>query len=347
MSARSAKIADEQNRVEQEGSMKLLSSATTLATGVAMITSAMALDLDPQLPAYKAVSGLSGQMKSVGSDTLSTLMKQWTDGFKELYPDVRIEVESKGSTTAPPALIGGVSQLGPMSRSMESEEVDAFSKKYGYGPTSLPVAVDALAVYVNKDNPVQCLTLQQVDQIFSKDHWNSGGIDVKTWGGVGLTGEWATKPISLFGRNSESGTYETFKETVLYKGEFKNELKEQPDSSTVVKMVAGDKSAIGYSGIGYLTPGVRAVPLAAAISSKCYDTSAESAYSGGYPLSRYLYIYLNRDPKQPLNPIAAEFLKYILSKDGQSGTIKGGFYPITNATRVKALQTLGISADAS
>jgi phosphate transport system substrate-binding protein len=234
-----------------------------------------------------------------------------------------------------------------MSRPMESGEVEAFNKKYGYAPTSLPVAVDALAVYVNKDNPLQCLTLQQVDQIFSKDHWNSGGIDVKTWGGVGLTGEWATKPISLFGRNSGSGTYETFKETVLYKGEFKNELKEQPDSSTVVQMVAGDKSAIGYSGIGYLTPGVRAVPLAASVSRKCYDTSPESAYSGGYPLSRYLYIYLKKDPKQPLDAVATEFLKYVLSKDGQSGTIKSGFYPITNATRTKALGALGIAVDAS
>jgi len=327
--------------------MKLLSVAATFATGVAMITSAMALDLDPQLPAYKAVDGLSGQMKSVGSDTLSTLMKQWTDGFKELYPNVKIEVESKGSATAPPALIEGVSQLGPMSRPMESGEVDAFSKKYGYGPTSLPVAVDALAVYVNKDNPLECLTLQQVDQIFSKDHWNSAGIDVKTWGGVGLTGEWATKPISLFGRNSESGTYETFKETVLYKGDFKDNLKQQPDSATVVQMVAGEKFAIGYSGIGYLTSGVRAVPLAASISSKCYDTSAESASSGAYPLSRYLYLYLNKDPKQPLNPVAAEFLKYILSKDGQSGTVKGGFYPITNATRIQVLQALGLPADAS
>jgi phosphate transport system substrate-binding protein len=327
--------------------MKLLGFAAVLTVSAAMAASAMALDLDPQLPAYKPVNGLSGKITSVGSDTLSTLMKQWTEGFKALYPDVKIDVESKGSGTAPPALIEGVSQLGPMSRPMESGEVEAFSKKYGYAPTSVPVAVDALAVYVNKDNPLQCLTLQQVDQIFSKDHWNSGGVDVKTWGGVGLTGEWATKPISLFGRNSASGTYETFKETVLYKGEFKDELKQQPDSSKVVQMVAGDKAAIGYSGIGYLTSGVRALPLAASISGKCYDTSSEFTYSGQYPLSRYLYIYLNRNPKQTLEPVAAEFLKYALSKDGQTGTIKGGFYPITNATRLKALGALGISPDAS
>jgi phosphate transport system substrate-binding protein len=318
-----------------------------LATNVALAAGAMALDLDPDLPPYKAVSGLSGQIKSVGSDTLSTLMKQWADGFKGLYPNVNIELESKGSATAPPALLDGASQLGPMSRPIDSGEVANFEKKYGYAPTSTPVAVDALAVYVNKDNPLQCLTLQQVDQIFSKDHWNSGGIDVKTWGGVGLTGEWATKPIALFGRNSTSGTYETFRDTVLYKGDFKDELKEQPDSSTVVQMVASDKSAIGYSGIGYLTAGVRTVPLTASVGGKCYDTSAEFAYSGKYPLSRYLYIYLNKNPKQPLDLTAAEFIKYILSRDGQAGTIKEGFYPITNTTRMKGLNALGISAEAN
>jgi phosphate transport system substrate-binding protein len=274
-------------------------------------------------------------------------MKQWAEGFKELYPNVNIELDSKGSATAPPALLEGTSQLGPMSRPMESGEVAGFEKKYGYVPASAPVAVDALAVYVNKDNPLKCLTLQQVDQIFSKDHWNIGGINVKTWGGVGLTGEWATKPIALFGRNSASGTYETFRETVLYKGDFKDELKEQPDSSTVVQMVADDKSAIEDSGIGYLTAGVRPVPLAASIADKCYDTSAESAYSGKYPLSRYLYIYLNKNPKQPLDLTAAEFIKYILSRDGQAGTIKAGFYPITNTIRMKSLTALGISTEAN
>lgn len=325
--------------------MKLLALAAALTANVALVTVAAAVDLDRELPAYKPVSALSGKIKSVGSDTLSTLMKQWADGFKELYPNVTIDLDSKGSSTAPPALLEGASQLGPMSRPMDSGEVAAFEKKYGYPPASAPVAVDALAVYVNKDNPLECLTLQQVDQIFSKDHWNSNGINVKTWGGVGLTGEWATKPIALFGRNSASGTYETFKETVLRHGEFKDELKEQQASSNVVQMVAGDKSAIGYSGIGYLMAGVRTVPLASSVSEKCYDTSAQSAYSGKYPLARYLYIYLKKDSKQPLDPAVVEFVKYVLSKDGQDGTIKAGFYPITNAIRTKGLKALGISTE--
>ena len=231
--------------------MKLLALATALTASVIMATGAVALDLDPELPAYKAVRGLSGPIKSVGSDTLSTLMEKWADGFKALYPSVTIEIESKGSSTAPPALLEGTSQLGPMSRSMSSEEITAFDKKFAYGPASTPVAVDALAVYVNKDNPIECLTLQQVDQIFSKDHWNSWGVNVETWGGVGLTGDWATRPIALFGRNSASGTYETFKKSVLREGEFKDALKEQPDSPTSYEWLPAisPRSDIPASGI--------------------------------------------------------------------------------------------------
>jgi phosphate transport system substrate-binding protein len=165
-------------------------------------------------------------------------------------------------------------------------------------------------------------------------------------GEAGLTGEWAAHPISLFGRNSASGTYDTFVDAVLRHGEFKDELKEQPGSAEVVKMVADDKYAIGYSGIGYLKDGVRTVPLAAVSGDKCYDTSPASTYSGNYPLSRYLRLYLNKAPSKALDPAMLEFVKYVLSRDGQTDTVNSGFYPITEAIRSKALMTLGIS-DAS
>ena len=327
--------------------MKLLFFAAMMAANMAFSAAATAVELDPQLPSYKTVGSLAGQIKSVGSDTMGELMKQWAEGFKGLYPNVTIDADAKGSSTAPTALVEGASQLGPMSRSMEKKEANAFQSKYGYPPASTPVAVDALAIYVNKDNPIQCLTVQQVDQIFSKDHWNSGGINITTWGDAGLTGDWANRPITLFGRNSQSGTHQIFKEIVLYNGEFKNELKEQPGSSEVVQNVAGDKYAIGYSGIGFLNSGVRAVPLAASQGDKCYDTSAESAYGGKYPLARYLYVYFNKNPSQALDPSIEEFLKYVLSKDGQAITIKAGFYPITNSVRMNNLRRLGILTDSN
>jgi phosphate transport system substrate-binding protein len=322
--------------------LKTTSFVFSLVVGIGLANPAHAVEVDPALPPYKASPVGGSAIKSVGSDTLGDLMRIWADEFTKLNPNVKIDVVSKGSGTAPAALFDGTAQLDPMSRPMHSEEYEPFEKKFGYHPTSLPVAVDALAVYVNKDNPIQCLTIEQLDQIFSKTHLFSGGKNVKTWGDMGLTGDWVSQPIALFGRNSASGTHDTFVDAVLARGEFKDELKEQPGSTEVVKMVAADKFAIGYSGIGYLMDGVRAVPLAATAGGKCQDTSPEATYSGAYPLARYLYIYLNKAPAKPVDPGVLEFLKYVLSGDGQKGTVKSGFYPITNATRLKDLSALGV-----
>jgi len=321
--------------------MKLRLIATALA--VTLVATPAATALDANLPAYQAVSAISGQIKSVGSDTLNNEMERWAKGFEAQYPDVKIEIEGKGSATAPPALVEGASQFAPMSRPMTADEISAFEKKFGYKPARFRVAVDALAVYVNKDNPIPCLTLQQVDQIFSATRQGSGSRSIDTWGDVGMTGEWATQPIAIYGRNSLSGTYEFFKKTVLYGGDYKEGVKQQIGSAAVVEGVAHDKFAIGYSGLGYKTDGVRTVPLAAYYGRPCYETTAEATYSGKYPIARYLYIYLNKKPDEPLDPLRAEFIKYILSKDGQTQTEKGGFFPITNEIRDHDLEVLGIS----
>jgi phosphate transport system substrate-binding protein len=318
-------------------------SLIAIALAANLVATTAAIALDANLPAYQPVGGIAGQIKSIGSDTLKNEMELWAKGFEALYPGVTIEIEGKGSATAPPALLEGASEFGPMSRPMTTGEVDAFEKKYGYKPAHFRVAADALAIYVNKDNPIPCLTMQQVDQIFSLTRQGSGSRGIDTWGGVGLTGEWATKPISIYGRNSLSGTYEFFKSTVLYNGEYKESVKQEPGSAEVVRNVANDKYAIGYSGLGYKTEGVRTVPLAAFYGAQCYDTTAEATYSGKYPVARYLYIYLNKAPDEPLDPLRAEFIKYILSKDGQTLTEKGGYFPISNEIRDRELDTLGIS----
>jgi phosphate transport system substrate-binding protein len=300
--------------------------------------------LDPRLPVYQPVAGLSGSVRSVGSDTLNNEVKLWAKEFGALYPDVKIEIESKGSATAPPALLAGTSQFGPMSRPMSAQELDAFEKKYGYKVSSFRVAVDALAVYVNKDNPVPCFTLQQLNRIFSSTRKIAGGDDIKAWGDAGLTGDWATKEISLYGRNTLSGTYEFFREIALNGGDYKAGVKQEPGSEAVVEAVAKDRFAIGYSGLGYKSEGVRAVPLATYSGRTCYDTSADATYSGNYPIARYLYVYLNKPPAQPLEALRAEFIKYVLSKNGQRLTERGGFYPITNDIRQDELKKLGLSA---
>jgi phosphate transport system substrate-binding protein len=279
------------------------------------------------IPAYAKTSGVSGNLSSIGSDTLNNLMTFWAEGFQKQYPNVRIQIEGKGSSTAPPALISGTAQLGPMSRAMKAEEIDEFEKKYGYKPSVLRVAVDGLAVYVNKDNPLDKLTMQQVDAIFSKTR-KMGGKDVKSWGDLGLTGEWSGKPISLYGRNSASGTYGFFKEIALAKGDYKDTVKEQPGSASVVQGVTEDKFAIGYSGIGYKTSGVKSVPLAGK-DGQFYDTGAEDVLSGKYPLSRYLYVYYNAAPNKPLDPLVREFIKFVVSREGQEIVVKDGYLPVS------------------
>ncbi len=284
--------------------------------------------LDPGLMTYKAVSGVSGNISSVGSDTLNNLMTLWAENFNKFYPNAKIQIEGKGSSTAPPALISGTAQLGPMSREMKGTEVDGFEKRYGYKPTPIRTSVDALAVFVNKDNPIKCLSFQQVDAIFSKSRRQGGKEDITTWGQLGLTGDWANKPISLYGRNSASGTYGFFKEHTLKNGDFKDDVKEQPGSAAVVQGVTVDRYAIGYSGIGYATAGVRAVPLTEKDGGKCVEATADNSYSGAYPLARFLYVYINKAPGKQLDPLTREFVKLMVSKEGQEVVVKDGYFPI-------------------
>jgi phosphate transport system substrate-binding protein len=321
--------------------MLLRATCVAAILGALLASSARALEVDPTLATYKQVSGISGSLKAVGSDTLNNLMTLWSEGFRGLYPSVKIAVEGKGSSTAPPALIESTAQFGPMSRAMKSREEDEFEKKFGYKPTKARIAVDSLAVFVHKDNPIKCLSLKQVDAIFSKTRRGGEAKDVKTWGDLGLTGEWADKPVSLYGRNSASGTYGYFKEVALFGGDYKDSVKEQPGSSAVVQGVASDKYGIGYSGVGYKTADVRTVALSSG-SSQCFDATAENAYSGDYPLARFLYIYVNKKPGEKMDPLRSELLKYILSKQGQEAVIKDGFYPVSRAVADEDLKKLGL-----
>ena len=299
-----------------------------------------AITLDPALKAYVKVSGVSGNVNSIGSDTLNNLMTLWAEGFRKQYPNVKIQIEGKGSSTAPPALIEGTAQLGPMSRTMKNTEMDAFERKFRYKPTAFPVAIDALAVYVNKDNQVKGLTMAQVDAIFSKSRRWGHPENIQFWKQAGLDEGLGTSPISIYGRNSASGTYGFFKEHALKNGDYKDEVKEQPGSASVVQSVSEDQGGIGYSGIGYLTSNVRAVPLAEKEGMPFKEASQQNADNGSYPLWRHLYIYVNKAPNKPLDPIVGEFIKFIYSKEGQQVVIKDGFFPLKAVAIEKEVKNL-------
>lgn len=283
-----------------------------------------AVQVDKNLPTYKPVEGISGSIKSVGSDTCNEIMAGWIEEFKKLYPGVKTEMEGKGSTTAPPALIERTAQLGPMSRPMKGTEIEAFKKVFGYPPTEIKIAVDALGIYVNKDNPIKSLTLADLKKLFSVE----GPANV-TWGEIGVTDpEFKDKPVELYGRNSASGTYGYFKEHALGKKDFKPTVKEQPGSSGVIQAVGSSKFAVGYSGIGYMTADVRVVPIKLDDKAEAFTATAENAYSGDYPLSRFLYVYVNARPGEEPTPVVREFVKMIASQQGQQVTVKHGFFPL-------------------
>jgi len=316
-----------------------LAAAAVLASTGAM---AQGAQVDPKLPAYAKASGVSGNISSVGSDTLANLMTFWAEEFKRQYPNVNVQIQAAGSSTAPPALTEGTANLGPMSRKMKDKELEAFEKKHGYKPTAVPVAIDALAVFVHKDNPIKGMTLAQVDAAFSSTRKCGHAEDAGTWGKLGLDGAWKNRDIQLFGRNSVSGTYGYFKEKALCKGDFKSSVNEQPGSASVVQSVSNSLNALGYSGMGYVTSGVKAVPLAEKEGDKFVEATAANAMRGEYPLSRFLYVYINKDPNKPLQPLEREFVKLMLSRQGQEIVVKDGFVPVPAAVAEKTLKQLGI-----
>jgi phosphate transport system substrate-binding protein len=300
-----------------------------------------AIEVDADIPSYEKTSGVSGNVTSVGSDTLANLMTLWAEAFKRFYPSVNIQIQAAGSSTAPPALTEGTSNLGPMSRKMKSNEIQAFEDRYGYKPTAIPVAIDALAVYVHKDNPIGGLSIAQVDAMFSATRSCGYRSDIVKWGDLGLQGDWANRSIQLYGRNSVSGTYGYFKKRALCKGDFKNTVNEQPGSASVVQGVTQSPNGIGYSGIGYRTSGVRAVALAK--KSDFVEATPSNAIAGAYPLGRFLYVYVNKHPNQPLPPLERAFMKMVLSKEGQAVAIKDGYIPLP--AKVVQEQLKGTLAD--
>lgn len=308
--------------------IKTLSKSLALSLIAATSLTLQAAEIDSGIPEYERTSGVSGNLSSVGSDTLANLMTLWAEDFKRVYPNVNIQIQAAGSSTAPPALTERTSNIGPMSREMKDNEIEAFESRYGYKPTAIPVAIDALAVYVHKDNPIAGMTIPQVDAIFSSNQRCGGSGSIDNWGALEMQGAWERRDIQLFGRNSVSGTYGYFKDVALCDGDYKNNVNEQPGSASVVQSVSTSINGIGYSGIGYRTSSVRAVPIAKAAGNEFFEATPENSVAGNYPLARFLYVYVNKEPNKPLPPLEREFVKLILSKTGQEVVLKDGYIPL-------------------
>ncbi|GAB4172032.1 MAG: phosphate ABC transporter substrate-binding protein PstS [Wenzhouxiangellaceae bacterium] len=299
-------------------------------------------EVDPALPDYEPVSGVSGNLSSIGSDTLNNLMTLWAEEFARIYPNVNIQIQGAGSSTAPPALTEGTANFGPMSRLMRSSEIQAFEERFGYPPTAVGTAIDVLAVYVNKDNPIECMSIPEVDAVFSVSRRCGYPDDITRWGQLGLEGAWANRDFTIYSRNAVSGTYGFFKDVALCGGDFKPGINEQPGSASVVQGVTESLNGIGYSGIGYITSGVKAINLARETGGQCVAPNAENAISGAYPMSRLLYVYVNKAPDRPLPPLEREFLRMVLSKRGQQVVVRDGYIPLPAKVALRFREQLGL-----
>ena len=316
-----------------------------LSTCAALLAAAPAMaqkQVDPDLPDYEPVSGISGNLSSIGSDTLNNLMTLWAEEFQNFYPNVNIQIQGAGSSTAPPALTEGTANFGPMSRPMRSSEIQSFEDKHGYPPTQVGTAIDVLAVYVNKDNPVECLTMEQVDSIFSVGRRCGGANDITRWGQVGLEGDWANRDFSLYSRNAVSGTYGYFKDNALCGGDYKPSINEQPGSASVVQGVTESLNGIGYSGIGYETSGVKAIELTHVGDDQCIAPMPENGADGRYPLARLLLVYVNKNPNRELSPLEREFFRMVLSRQGQQVVLRDGYIPLPASAASRFREQLGL-----
>ncbi|WP_376696561.1 PstS family phosphate ABC transporter substrate-binding protein [Wenzhouxiangella sp. EGI_FJ10305] len=317
---------------------KYSACAAMLASGTAFSQA----EVDPELPEYEPVSGISGNLSSIGSDTLNNLMTLWAEEFQDYYPNVNIQIQGAGSSTAPPALTEGTANFGPMSRPMRSSEIQAFEEKHGYPPTQVGTAIDVLAVYVNKDNPVECLTMEQVDAIFSVGRRCGAADDITRWGQLGLEGDWANRDIALYSRNAVSGTYGYFKDNALCGGDYKPSINEQPGSASVVQGVTESLNGIGYSGIGYETSGVKAIELTHVGDDACYGPTPDNGVSGDYPLARLLLVYVNKNPNRELSPLEREFFRMVLSRQGQQVVLRDGYIPLPESAASRIRDELGL-----
>ena len=312
-------------------SLVTLAAAATLGCGPGPEVEAAAIEamaVDERLPSYESGAEVSGKIRIVGSDTLVNFVTMWSREFEAAHPGVEFDIEGRGSATGPPALIAGEADVAPMSRAMNESEIADFTAAHGYPPTEIRVGVDGLGVFVHADNPIDQLTLPQVDAIFSKTRELGYERSIDSWGQLAQIGEWKDAGIQKYGRDELSGTRGFFQATALSGGDFADDVTGLPGSAAVIHKVSLDPFAIGYAGISYRMPGVKAVAIARGPEGPYYSWGTARFFSSDHPLARIVNVYVNKAPDQDLDPALREFLIFALSRNGQELVLKDGYVPI-------------------
>lgn len=303
-------------------------------------------ELDSQIPVYTAQETVSGTFKIAGSDTMKPLIEAWVGDFVRRHPGLKIAVAGAGSQTGLEALLAHQTEIAAMSRRMTAVEISVFVKEYGFEPTEVPVANDALAVFVHKDNPIRGLSLDELDAIFCRERRRGLSYDIDSWGLVGLVDEWFEAPIRLYGRNGKSGTSYLFREEVCKGGTFRPHLVNAQGSASVVLDLTKDPQGIGFSAIGYRTSMVRPVPIASVKGGRYVEPNFQTAMDGSYPLRRNLYLYIAKAPKTSAPPYLSELVRFALSAQGQQAALDHGYFPLslTEITRLTSKWTASVKA---
>jgi len=297
--------------------------------------------LDPALASYEQGGQVSGSVIVKGSNTMQPLVARLASEFHRRHPGAEINVEGGGSemglkefleNTAQPKQVAGNGSrpvlLVASSRELTAAEVKQFTDKHGYEPTAVPVAVDAVAIYVHRDNPLSSLTLDQVDAVFSTTRKRGYPYEIKRWGQLGLSNGWENAQIKLYGRDQKSGTRAFIKEHVLGNGEFDSAVQEEPGAASVILALSRDPFGIAYSGLGLQNSSVRPLPLADKDDMPFIMPDTTSVMDGSYPLRRLLYFYVDKSPHVALHSVLQQFLVFVNSREGQQSVLKVAFYPL-------------------
>lgn len=343
----------------------LLSAGLLLTGPVGLATAEIAGPLavvgsDASLNHYSPQAQITGTFKVQGSETMYPLMSRLTMEFQRRQPKVAIEVKGGGSTKAVAEFLqpplsktgkvmlleerAGSFKMIATSRELFDAEVKEFVAQHGYEPTAIPVAVDAVALYVHKDNPITGLTLDQIDAMFSTTRNRGQKTAITQWGQLGLTEGWEKAPIQLYGRDRKSGTRAFFQDHCLAGGEFMVGLHEEPGAASVILDLGRDQLGIGYSGLGLQSSTVRMIPLADAAGMPYVMPSAATVADQTYPLRRVLYLYIDKAPNTSIPSAAQEFLTFIMTQEGQEAVTKAGFFPLPAGEATKSAVALGLAA---
>lgn len=315
---------------------------------------------DSIIEPYQPSQDIKGRVTIVGSTTMQPLMTKLAAAFRSFQPKAQFGVEGQGSGESIREFMLGLSlqhrgdksggggtqgssssDLLASSRPLTDQEIKGFVSNHGYEPIGIPIAMDAVAIYVHNENPIGSLTLEQVDAMFSSTLKRSKGGRLTTWGQLGLKDQWSQQPLHLHGRNKKSGTRDFFKHVALLDGELSADVQEQPGSASEILAIAQDPLAVGYAGVGFQGSMVRIVPLAADSGGTALLPSPETVSNGQYPLARPLYLYVNKNPNGKLDPVVGEFLKFVNSRQGQETVARASFYPLSAAQISRNLELLG------